>query len=360
MAKYKRNLLPKSIPKSYVLKPIFDNIADDEEIRSGVVAFRDFLYILFDNLIADGDVYAKPPKKPSSMTDYPFLHYLTNVLVQIGYFGKLSENESLIVSEIPLCGPSIDANGKKQSAKIPAVALMECLRFLATCGFDFGDADLDVRALSISETQPLLVSYPSNDLVLIGLKALAIADVELRNGRAYWNDHNLLRCDYRLLGAEKPDITDVLTDFLHPLPRNVRDFALKLHRHSINAGLICTLSILDDTSFSYAHIKDGGKELSAREKYQKRIWAFSYSVRHGYCLFVRAKRTDKYADAIESFPPYLQGKIADGYGCYRKFGRERCQNDCQGVRLPLDESILEVAKEIETWLDFETPSILLK
>lgn len=58
-------------------------------------------------------------------------------------------------------------------------------------------------------------------------------------------------------------------------------------------------------------------------------------------------------DVIKDFPLSLQEKIAKGYGCYRKMGRERCQGDCQGIRIPLDETILNIGRDIETWLDLE-------
>jgi len=345
----------------YALKPVYENIASAESIRSGVVAFRDFLCLFFDRLIDNGHLYAKSPNKPTSVADYPFLNYITNILVEIGYYGILAENESLLtVSKMPLCTPTIGENGKKKSAKIPASGALDSLRFLELCGFSISGVDFKAKSFNISETQPLEVSYPDNPILLVGLKALAVADIDRRNGRAFWNDHNLLRCNYRLLKSEESNITDELKDFLRPLPEKVQAFALNLHQHYIDLGLTCTLSILDDTSFSYAYITERNSGLSARDKYQKRIWAFSNSMRNGYSLFVRSKKTDKYADVIEQFSKVLQEKIAEGYGCYRKFGRERCQMDCQGIGLPLDESILELSKDIETWLDNEMPNTLKK
>ncbi|MCL2717941.1 MAG: hypothetical protein FWE14_04090 [Lachnospiraceae bacterium] len=359
VAKYKRTLIPMHIPDGYAIKPILEGIANEDVVRSGVIGFRDFLHTFFDCLISDGYEFAVPPKKPTGMADYPFLNYITNIMVEIGYHGILPENNDLLViNKIPLCAPSVDENGKKKSAKIPASGLVESLRFLVLCGFDFGGADLSEKSLVITETKPLEVSYPDNPVLLVGLKALAIVDIERRNGRTFWNDHNLLRCNYRLLMANKPDIADELSDFLNPLPEKVQEFALNLHQRYTRMGLDCTLSILDDTSFSYANINERNKRLSARDKYQKRIWAFSNSMRNGYSLFVRAKKTDKYIDVIKDFPQALQDKIAEGYGCYRKFGRERCQVDCQGIRLPLDGTILDITKEIEIWLDNEMPSSL--
>jgi len=34
-------------------------------------------------------------------------------------------------------------------------------------------------------------------------------------------------------------------------------------------------------------------------------------------------------------------------------GNKHCQHDCQGIRIPLDNSIINISKEIETWLDSE-------
>lgn len=93
------------------------------------------------------------------------------------------------------------------------------------CGFVFTGIDLEAKTLNISEVQLLEVSYPNNPILLTGLKALSIAEIELRT-RRYSNDDNLLRCDYRLIKAEDTDMLDVLKDFLHPFPEKHQRFAL--------------------------------------------------------------------------------------------------------------------------------------
>ena len=359
VAKFLKSLIPANIPEAYSLNPMFANIASDETIRNGIVAFRDFLCLVCDRLMVDGETYAKPPKKPSNMTDYPFLHNLTNLLVEMGYHGKLTPNgDSLLIAEMPLCIVTIDESGKKKSPKIPTSSQMACLRFLSDCGFVFTGVDLKGKSLKISESQPLEVQYPDEPALLTGLKVLSIADMELRTSRRYWNDHNLLRCDYRLIKADETDMIDVLKDFLHPLPQAVQDFALKLHERYTDKGMICTLNILGDVNFSYAAISKSSKSLSSRQMYQRRVFEFSNSMRHGYCLFVRAKKADKYVDVIGKFAPYLQEKIVAGYGCYRKLGRERCEGDCQGIRIPLDDLILDIGDDIIIWLNHEMPSSL--
>ena len=357
VARFQRNLIPANIPGTYALKPALENVAGEENIRSGIIAFRDFLYVFCDRLVSDGPVYAKPPQKPGGMADYPFLHNITNMLVEIGYHGKLAERgDSLLVTEMPSCAPSIDGKGKKKAPKISYSSQMECLRFLALCGFAFTGIDLDAKALILSETQLLEVSYPENPLLPAGLKALSVADMELRPTRRYWNDNHLLQCDYRLIKADDTDMLDVLKDFLHPLPKKVQEFALQLHRRYVDMGMTCSKSLLGEVSFSYAYIRKNRKALPPRELYAQRVWEFSYSLRNGYCLFVRAKKTEAYADVIETFPVVLQEKIAKGYGCDRKLRNERCQHGCQGIRIPLDDAILAIGRDMERWLDNETPS----
>ena len=350
-AKYIKNLIPVNIPETYALKPMFENVARAENIYSGVIAFRNFLYLFCDRLISDGDLYAKPQKR-SNPEDYPFLNNINHLLIDIGYHGKLAESgDSLLITEIPLFTAS--------KPKISAPKQMECLRFLALCGFVFTGIDLDAKKLDISEAQLVEVSYPDNPILMTGLKALSVAAVEL-NVRFSNNAANLLRCDYRVMKAEDTDALDVLKDILHPLPDKLQKFAIELHQRYIDMGMTC-VTLYDNTAhFAYAYTKNSRRALSLRDIYQQRIWEFSVSMKDGYCLVVRTKRTDKYTDVIEKFPLYLQEKIAQGYGCDRKLRNERCQGGCQGIRMPLDDSIVDIKRDIEIWLDNELPRSLRK
>lgn len=240
--------------------------------------------------------------------------------------------------------------------KIPVSKQMECMRFLALCGFVFTGIDLEAQTCSISE-EYLEVTYPNAPILLTGLKALSIAGTELWV-RFYNNADNLLRCDYRVLKAEDTDVLDVLKDILHPLPEKVQKFALELHQRYIDMGMTCATINDNADHFAYSYMKNCRQALSPRDVYSRRVWEFAVSMKDGYCLIVRPQKTDKYADVIERFPLYLQEKIAQGYGCDRKLRNERCQGGCQGIRIPLDDSILNISREIETWLDHEVPCSL--
>ena len=347
-AKYLKNLLPVNIPEIYALKPLFENVAGEKEIQAGVIAFRDFMALFFDCLILEGHLYVEP-KKTKNPTSYPFLHSLNQLLIDIGYHGRCSKSgDSLLLTEIPVFQAS--------KPSVPVSKQMECLRFLTLCGFVFQGIDLEAKRFSILDEE-IIVSYPSNPIMLTGLKALAIGDIELRP-RRYSNDDNLLRCDYRLLKVEDMEMLDLLKDFLQVLPESLQQFALELHERYIAMGLTCTIMSRAGLHFAYAYIKNNRRELSAQDVYEKRVWKFSITMKEGHTLVVRAKKRDSYGEIIEEFPLPLREKIAEGYGCDRKLRNEPCQMGCQGIRIPLDEQILGMKKDIVTWLDCEMPSAL--
>lgn len=118
IAKYIKNLIPANIPETYTLKPMFENVAGEENIRNGVIAFRDFLYLFCDRLISDGHLYVKPQKNPKTATDYPFLYNITDMLADIDYHSKLAESgDSLLITEIPSFTASIDDKGNIKKPK---------------------------------------------------------------------------------------------------------------------------------------------------------------------------------------------------------------------------------------------------
>ncbi len=343
IAEYIKNMIPANIPETYTLKARFANVADEENIRKGVAAFRDFLYLFCDRLISEGDLYFKLPQNPKSNKDYPFLYNIADLLADIGYYGHLAKNgDSILITELPSFTATVDENGKRKLPKNSAAKLKECVHFLTLCGFVFTGNNAEV-------------SYPEAPLLMTGLKALAIADMELRVKRyiSDKNHDNLLRCDYRLIKAEDTDALDVLKDFVHLLPEEVQKFAMEIHQRYTDMGMTCVPMISTfEVHFAYSDIKNSKRVLSLKDMYQLRAWELALSTKYGYCLVVRAKRTDKYADVIEQFPLSLQEKIARGYGCDRK-RNEPCQGGCQGVRISLDDSILDISGDILIWLDNE-------
>jgi len=270
------------------------------------------------------------------------------------------DGHTLSVTKLPSCTASVDEKGKKTGPKISFSGQMECLRFLSLCGFVFAGVDLEAKAFHIVQVQKLEISYPNNPSVLMGLKALSVADIDLRM-RRYIGDDNLLRCDYRLMKTDATDILDILKDLIHPLPEKIQKFALELHRRYTDMGMVCSTNVSTvNPRIAYSCVKNSRRDLSNLEMFQRRIWEFDLSMKYEYCLMVRAKKADQYADVIETFPLYLQEKIAQGYGCDRKLHNEPCQKGCLGLRIPLDDAIVEMKGDIETWLDHEVPCSIKK
>lgn len=353
MARYIKNIIPSNIPETYTIKPLFKHISGEENIRKGILAFRNLLYFVCDRLIADGSLYDKPAKHtqkndshPSLPVSFPFLNNVKSILFNIGYHGKLIENsESILLEDLNLLTVVIGADGGQMKAKISVPKLMEALKFLTSCGVNFDGIDLDARALDLSKVASIKISYPNNPVMLIGLKVMAIAQKDLYTK----GNHDIfLRCDYRVLKDEDTEVISILKDFVSPLSDQVQDFALKLHKRFLDAGLTCIVDVFYlGIRFIYSHKN-------------KEIWTFSAAHESGYRILIKAQNTHKYPEVIEKFPLPLQEKISRGYGCNKKIFGEPCQKGCHGFSFPLDDSIIDISQDIEVWLDNEVSSLQRK
>ena len=345
MAKHLKNVITPEIPETYSINPIFENISNEEDIRKGVLAFRNFLYRFCDVLIVEGDSYDNHKKIAHAFDDrvtisvyYPFLHNVKCLLLNIGFHGVLTEKAQ-----------SITVGNNIFNTKIPVSKSIECLRFLTDCGILFDGIDLSDKKLDIKKVEKIKISYPDHPAMLIGLKVMATAEIELEkiiNGYKAINycrfSDILLRCDYRVLKNEETDVISIIKDTMKPLSANVQDFILQLHQRYLDKGLKCNVEI---------------KDLWIKIKYSyksKEIWGINVSLNNGYQINIKAKKTDKYAETIEKFPLFIQEMIKNGYGCGIKRGiSDHCNGGCQGFRFSLDDSIIDIRSDIETWLDTE-------
>ena len=347
MAKYMQGLLPSDIPGEYSLNPMLKSISKEESIRNGVLAFRDFMYQLCDRLIADGSKYEKPTKEtedksashPSFASGYPFIHHVKSVLINIGYHSELAENgDSMLLGDFQSLNSVISSSGGQSASKISGPKLIDSLRFLNSCGLYFEGIDLDASKPDISNVKLLEITYPDNPVMLTGLKVMATAQRELRLPD---NDDIFLRCDYRALKNEDSDITDILRDFIRPLPEKTQGFALKLHQRFLDTGLSFTAkSSVSLILITYWYKKNA-------------VCEFAASLSSGYRIFIKAKNISKYVEIIENFSLPLREIVYKGYGCEKKRFGEPCQKGCHGYSIPLDDSILDISRDIEIWLDNE-------
>ncbi|QUI25406.1 hypothetical protein HZI73_25280 [Vallitalea pronyensis] len=354
LAKFLKQLLPANMPKIYTINSMYTDISHEEDIRNGVLAFRDFLHRLYDGLIADNslcDIPIKGKKKFSDETtltvEYPFMNNIRSILLNIGQHGILSETgDSLLVNGWDLLSAKRSLN-KNSTAKISDPQMLKSMRFLTECGIDFDGIDLSMKKPDISKIEAIQITYPDYPIMIKGWKALAIAQNELSYRK---NDDILLRCDYRALKNEEVEVASVLTDFVYPLSAPLKEFVLKLHQHYLDLGMKCKV----DLRFLCVHLIYMYKG--------KAIWRFSTSLHNGYRMILKTKNTSKYDDVIKKFPGVLQEKIAKGYGCDRKngSGHGNCQKGCEGFRFSLNESLLDISQELAMWLDSELASMQKK
>lgn len=241
MASYIKNIIPPNIPETYSIKAMFEHVSEEENIRNGVLAFRDLLYSVCDRLIANGGLYDKPVKytqnnvfHPSLPVSFPFLNNVKSILFNIGYHGELIENGgAILLEDLTILTSVIGVDGGQMKAKISVPKLIEALKFLTCCGIYLDGIDLDEGSLDMSKATSCKISYPDNPVMLTGLKVMAIAQKELYSK----GNHDIfLRCDYRVLKDEDTEVISILKDFVTPLPARVQDFALKLHQRYVETG----------------------------------------------------------------------------------------------------------------------------
>jgi hypothetical protein len=346
IARHLKNIILSEIPDSYAIKPMFTSISDDESIRRGVIALRDFLYRLCDYLTINGDLYDKPKKiahpfsdRISLLSNYPFLRNIENVLISIGNNGDLNESGDLLsVGGVQFCA-YLD--------KTPDIKIIECLRCLADNGFIISGIGLTEKKVHLSDIKNLEISYPDNPAILTGLKVMAKAKEEFERTDIYGI---FLRCDYRLIANEEIESIRFLKDMVKPLPVENQEFILKLHQKYLDDGLQCTVSIVDDTCIRFYYLYK-----------RNEIWSIIISPNNGYELAIRAKNTHQYTNVVKQLHPYLQEKINKGYGCDKKRDpNSYCQGGCKGYRISLTDSIHDMKKDVITWINNELMYLQMK
>ncbi|KAB3524432.1 hypothetical protein [Alkaliphilus serpentinus] len=346
IVKFIRNIIPSDIPETYPVIDMFNSIADSEKIRKGVLAFRELLYMICDRLMDEEELYLSSVKKsratsfhPSLPVSFPFLNNLKSILYNLGYHGEIDNNSNtLIVNDIGLITSTVGVDGRKMKAKISTPKLIDALKFLDSIGFEFVNLNLDIKPSRMAEIKSIEIKYSMNVDLFVGIKVMSVAQEKLfAKGK-----HDIfLRCDYREIMDQVIDSYDILNDYLKPLDDKVRNFVLALHRRYTNQNLTCKVDVFYlgvRVIYSY-----GNNE----------VWTFSASHNSGYRILIKAQKKNMYLDFIESFPKELKEVISRGYGCNKKLFAEACQKGCHGYSFLLDEAILKIGGNIQTWLDME-------
>lgn len=333
VALYLKEILVPSTLEIYDISPEFSSLAGEENIHIGISEFREFLIRLYDELYIKWELYDTSKKvaheyenRTTLSVYYPFLNHVKELLMNIGYQGKLDKTDNSIV-----CRNSVF------NEKLSASKTLECLRFLSQCGVCFEGVDLNEKKIKVSDIDSLKVTYPHSPNMLIGMKAMATLEIE--HGTLV-NQDIFLRCDYRLL-HNKTDAISVLNDTIIPLPESIQEFILEAHHRYTDKGL----SPMVEIKGFHIYIKYCYK--------RKDVWGFNASLNNGYHINVKSTKTDEYSNTISDFSPVLQELIDKGYGCGRKREIGHCDGGCRGIPIMMDESVLDIRDEIITWFDQE-------
>lgn len=350
VARYLKQLLPENIPEGYPIKSMFSSISSDDSIRKGVVSFRDFIIKLCDGMTENKSLCDMPIKGNKKFSDevtltveFPFINNLKSILINIGQYGVLSgKGDSLLVMSWDNLSLKRSLN-KNSTTKISTPQMLKSLKFLSECGICFKGIDLSAKKLDVSKIEAIEVTYPDVSM-LIGWKTFGLAQSELSTRK---NDDILLRCDYRILNSEDVEIVSILKEFVNPLSDQRQKFILNLHQFYLDSKMECNVELgFLCTHFIYSYKK-------------KALWRFSVSFHNGYRMVLKTKNTTKYFDVISKFPVNLREKITKGYGCDRKTGtgHGNCQKGCEGFSFPIDDSILDISKELMIWNQSELSSM---
>ncbi|HEY8390524.1 MAG TPA: hypothetical protein VIL26_06220 [Clostridia bacterium] len=337
LARYLNEILVPQTQENYAINPVYTDalLCAEQDIREGVGAFRSFLARLYDTLYDKGDVYDISKKNPHGNENrttlsiyYPFLHNLRIILIRIGYFGVLDQNEQALV-----CGNNV-FNEKQTVAKN-----LECLRFLSDCGLSIEGMDINLKKQDLKEIKTIKITYPDNPAMLTGMKVMAIS--EGKYGTLV-NQDVFLRCDYRAIKKDKTDELFILKDTIRSLSLDVQNFILHLHQRYLDKGLKCVVEIK-------------GFHVYIKYCYKRQdVWGINASLNNGYHINVKPTKINEYAEIIKAFPEVLQKIIEKGYGCGRKRKEiGHCDGGCHGLHIPLDDSVLDIKNHIETWFDQE-------
>ena len=342
LAGYLKLILVPATDQTYAIKPIFECVAGSEKIQEGILVYRTFLCRLYDELELAGDVYDTSKKVAHEYENrtclsvyFPFLNNVNTILKNIGYYGVLAENAG-----------ALTCNNMIFSDKLSAAKNLECLRFLAKCGICMEGVDLNDTKQKLSDIRFVKVTYPQNQAMLTGWKALAIAETD---HRTLANQDVLLRCDYRVLKQEETDVASIVQDTIKPLPSDVQDFVLYLHQRYLDQGLTCVVEVK-------------GFHIYIRYCYKRKdVWGINASLNNGYHINVKAIWTPEYADIIKGFHPELREIIAKGYGCGRKRAEiGHCDGGCRGLLIPLDDTVSDLQDDIVSWFDLELSGLQRK
>lgn len=317
------------------------HISDEVTIREGIINYREFLIALYELLYSSSNVYDRSKKvnheyenRTTLSVYYPFLHNVSRILINIGYHGLLNKETNTIEFKSTILNSKLSLN-----------QMLECLNFIEKCGITIEGIDLYHKNLCLDNNLTIKIRYPKNPTMLIGLKVMAIAEIEQGT---LLNQDIFLRCDYRVVKKNNANVYSIIEDTLKPLSDEIQDFLITLHHRYVAAGLTYNIEVK-------------GFHTYIRYSYKRKdVYGINTSLNNGYHINVKPTKTEEYENIISTFSPTLQKLINKGYGCGRKRAIACCDGGCRGIPIQLDDTILDMRDDIMNWFDVELFHLIKK
>ncbi|MDR1687171.1 MAG: hypothetical protein LBS21_00995 [Clostridiales bacterium] len=272
---YWKKLVMPPLPENFVVAPHFTHGLTDDEIRKGIAAYREFLYLLYDKLAENkdkidaesgrtydpygelsGDGTARIKKRFPAFFDLPM------IILTLGYHGKIETHPDI---RLTVRGADtfivIDPVTEKYQSliRMKSERKIEMFRLLTEAGLEFKCADFKTGAdfskeVDFSKIETVHIKSAKNKYLPVGLKLIADA---ITNNKYYIKLENLfggiiLRGDFKPLQnavAKKYKLN--VRDYANAQPPEVKEWILDIDTLLSENG--CT----DAGSFTYVKRNTG-------------------------------------------------------------------------------------------------------
>jgi hypothetical protein len=216
--------------EDFIISKVFRLGLSDDELKTGIMAFRSFLHELYDALANGKDKFdVKTGKEAGTLpARFPIIEDLGAILFQIGFHGKLEtepKNEMIVYGEDMLKVSKMQKY--RHVNKLSKKRRIELFDFLSGLGFYFEEADFS-NNVDFSKIGTFYVQYENGDSLLTGLKLMALAQ---SNVKAKYDRYStiFMRGDFYPLGnAEpKPPIVNIV-EYVNTQPPEIKKWVIEL------------------------------------------------------------------------------------------------------------------------------------
>ena len=314
-----------NVPDSFEIDDSIKNGFDNTEIIDGVKQLQSILQLIADNIIHEAENGSEMATTEKPANDFHLtLPELTSPFFMLFCIGLCGEFPNGSSEYMTIDGTKLFDTFKKSRGKNHNRYLL----FLSNLGFEFS-VDITAKSFKLNKTDVLEVRYPDSPSVLIGLKILTEATVQVsaqihKAQKAYAIQPIFMRCDYHALTLPKKFGFDI-RDCAASLSDERESFCIKIHEMLLENGCKYeTAYKMQDYVFTYT------------SKAAKRVVA---SIRIGFggeCIKINSKRIDEDASFLADAPANILQVIKDGHNCVKGEDPNACNPRCEYIRFNLD------------------------